>query len=131
MGRSSGEKPRWHAEKRLRHGRPPRRDWICVSRLGIWVRWRKLDHREPVADSSGCTSPWRSRRMTRRRALTFAGAAILAEARVSRAFGATLAGVDAIKRDRSVDVVTVCPLLAARDAVAGHSGRATKMLKAL
>lgn len=69
--------------------------------------------------------------MTRRRALTFAGAAILAEARVSRAFGATLAGIDAIKRDRSVDVVTVCPLLATRDAVAGHSVRATKMLKAL
>ena len=69
--------------------------------------------------------------LTPRRALTVAGAAILAETCASRDFGATLAGIDCIRSDQWVDAVTVRPLLAARDAVAGHSIRATEMLKAL
>lgn len=35
----------------------PQRDWICMSWLESMARWRKLDHREPVADSSGVSSP--------------------------------------------------------------------------
>jgi hypothetical protein len=53
------------------------------------------------------------------------------EACASRDFGATFAGVDFIRSDRSVTVVTVRLLLTDRDAVAGHSSRATEMLKAL
>mgnify|MGYP006200502453 CR=1 FL=1 len=69
--------------------------------------------------------------LTPRRALTVAGAAILAETCASRDFGATLADVDFSRSDRPVSVVTVRPLLAASAAVASHSIRATEMLKAL
>ena len=50
---------------------------------------------------------------------------------VSRDFGAVLATIGRVRCDRLVDVVTVRPLLPARDAVAGCSVRATEMLKAL
>jgi len=53
------------------------------------------------------------------------------KAAASRAFGATLADIDFLRCDRVIAVVTVRPLLTARDAVAGRSVCATEMLKAL
>ena len=106
------------------------RDWICVSRLEIRGRGGKLDHREPVVDSSGpLLSAVLAADMPT--SVDLCWCSYSEKTATSRAFGARFAGIAFIRRDRVVAAVTARPLLTSREAVAGHSIRATEMLKAV